>query len=111
MALIATKYQYSVVVHPKDILLVALNHLDTIRRYVKEERAIELAEGFHELLIESYASKNYAQMKAYRSAVLHYLDRVKLKMTNLVRLGLQDENGAFIHHPQKIHPGILWKFN
>lgn len=84
-----------------------MNHLDTIRKSVTDTTAKTLSENLHNLLVDRFKDVDIRTMQTYRYLVLSYLADVKLKMTNLIRLGLQKTTGEFVKElPDKVkRPG------
>ena len=106
--MISTKFQFAMCQHPSDVLLIILNHLDSIRRVLTDLHVIRLAEDLHNVLVATYGTMGVATMKNYMNSIRNYVQEVRLKMTNLIKLGLQAATGEFItHYPPDfwIHPG------
>lgn len=81
--------------------------MDTIRKTVTDPTARTLSENLHNLLVDRFKDVDIRTMQTYRYLILSYLADVKLKMTNLIRLGLQKSTGEFAKEfPDKIkRPG------
>jgi len=105
LTLIATKYQYSVCQYPRDIVFIALNHLDSIRNTMSDSNTIQMAQELHHNIIGVYGKMSVWELQLLRCSVLNLLVDVQLKMTNLIKLGLQKETGEFVKEPlTEIHP-------
>ncbi|CAG7729131.1 unnamed protein product [Allacma fusca] len=115
LVMIATKYQFALCQHPRDILLIILNHLDSLRRVLTDLHAIRLAEDLHNILVITYGRTDVSTMKNYLNSIRNYVQEVRLKMTNLIKLGLQTTTGEFVTnyppdfwiHPDCVKPGHI----
>ena len=62
----AFKYQVSLCLRPKDILLITLNHMDAMRKYVQSQTAVrQQVENVYRMLIEVRACHFYLNYSVY----------------------------------------------
>jgi len=92
---------------PTDILIIAINHLEKIRKCITDPVGIQLTENLHKVTVERMKNLDAFTMQGYRYAILTYLSDVRLKMTNLIKLGMQKPSGEFVKNlPDRItRPG------
>ena len=74
--MIATKYQFCVCQNPRDILLIVLNHLDSLRRVLTDINVVRIAEDLHNILVITYGRVNVSEMKNYLNSIRNYVQEV-----------------------------------
>ncbi|XP_059165805.1 protein OSCP1-like [Physella acuta] len=101
----AFKYQVSLALRPKDILLVTLNHMDSIRSYVQDNSTVySLVEYGYKTIIEQYASLSHGEFQLIRQTLLNFFQDVHTRVSIFLKDKVQNNNGRFILKPGGVLP-------
>ncbi|CAL1547918.1 unnamed protein product [Lymnaea stagnalis] len=101
----AFKYQVSLALRPKDLLLITLNHMSAIRKYVEESNpARTLVEYTYKLLIDTYASLSHGEFQLIRQTLLNFFQDMHTRVSIFLKDKVQNNNGRFILTPGGVLP-------
>lgn len=110
------KYQLTTATGPREVVLITLNHTDAMRDMVTDENAHQCVSLVHQMIIDVsiknlnknfilkinnkkkiqlYSNLTYEEIWKVRNECLQVLNPIKIRMTILLRLGLQNENATF----------------
>ncbi|XP_071493076.1 protein OSCP1-like [Diadema antillarum] len=93
----AVKYQISLCLRPKDILLVTLNHMDAIRVFVAHNPAIKgQVEGVCRLLLKTYAFVPVGEFQLIRQTLLGFFQDMHIRVSIFLKEKVQSSNGRFV---------------
>lgn len=93
----AVKYQALLVSNPREILLVTLNHLDSILEFVKEsDSCVDLIEKCYKRIIKTYSDLNEFELQEIRHSILNCLQDLRIKVSVFLKEKLQNWNGTFV---------------
>lgn len=93
----AVKYQTLLVAKPREILLVTLNHLDSILEFVSEsDYCVDLIEKCYKRLIKTFSDMNEFQLQEIRHSILNCLQDIRVKVSVFLKEKIQNWNGTFI---------------
>jgi hypothetical protein len=93
----AVKYQLSMVAKPRDVLLVTLNHLDSILPFVQDSsQSVQLIEQAYKRLFKVYFSMSNNELQLIRYAMLNFFQDLKIKVSVFLREKVQNWNGSFV---------------
>lgn len=89
------KYQMTVATGPREVILITLNHTDAMRDMVSDENAHQCVSLVHQMIVDLYSNLTYEEIWKVRNECLDVLKSINVRMTILLRLGLQNENATF----------------
>ncbi|KAL8619017.1 hypothetical protein ACOMHN_020715 [Nucella lapillus] len=93
----AFKYQVSLCLRPKDILLITLNHMDAMRTYVQGHSAVrQQVEGVYRLLFETYSSLPDGEFQLIRQTLLCFFQDMHIRVSIFLKEKVQNNNGRFV---------------
>ncbi|KAK7107490.1 protein OSCP1-like [Littorina saxatilis] len=93
----AFKYQVSLCLRPKDILLITLNHMDAMRKYVQAQSAVrQQVENVYKMLLETYASLPEADFQLIRQTLLSFFQDMHIRVSIFLKDKVQNNNGRFV---------------
>lgn len=93
----AFKYQVSLALCPKDILLITLNHMDAIRNFVKGQSNIEQqVDHVYRLLLETYSPMSAGQFQLVRQTLLSFFQDMHIRVSIFLKDKVQTSNGRFV---------------
>ncbi|XP_074653497.1 protein OSCP1-like [Tubulanus polymorphus] len=93
----AFKYQVSLCLQPKEILLVTLNHMDSIRAFVNDSHNIrQQVENVYRLLIQNYASLSSGDFQLIRQTLLSFFQDMHIRVSIFLKDKVQNANGRFV---------------
>lgn len=95
LMIVIVKYQLTVATGPREIILLTLNHIDAMRDMVSNPSAQQCVGLVHQMVIDFYGSLTCDEIWAARSVCLKQLEPYCVKVSILLRLGLQNEDGTF----------------
>ncbi|KAH9489142.1 Protein oscp1 [Bulinus truncatus] len=101
----AVKYQISLALRPKDILLITLNHMDAIRSHVEDSSSTKTqVEYAYTLLIETYATLSHGEFQLIRQTLLNFFQDVHTRVSIFLKDKVQSNNGRFVLKPGGVLP-------
>ena len=93
----AFKYQVSMCLKPRDIILVTLNHLDAMRVFVGEATEIrQQLDHVYRLLMESFASLTMGEYQLIRQTLLNFFQDMHIRVSIFLKDKVQNSNGRFV---------------
>ena len=93
----ALKYQVLLSMSPRDILLITLNHMDAVRKFVGgNDNVMELINNVYTLLYQNYASLSQAQFQLIRQSLLSFLQDLHIRVSIFLKDRVQNSNGKFV---------------
>lgn len=93
----AFKYQISLCLRPKDVLLVTLNHMDAMRNFVEDNLNIkqQVENAFH-LLIQHFAALSDGEFILIRQTLLNFFQDMHIRVSIFLKDKVQNPNGRFV---------------
>ncbi|RMZ95550.1 OSCP1 isoform X2 [Brachionus plicatilis] len=92
----AVKYQTLLVSKPHEILLVTLNHLDSILEFVADsDYCVDLIEKCYKRLIKTYSDMDEFELQEIRHSILNCLQDLRVKVSVFLKEKIQNWNGTF----------------
>ncbi|XP_012289219.1 protein OSCP1 [Orussus abietinus] len=101
------KYQFTVVTGPRELILITLNHLDSLRELVCEKNAEACIGVVHGLITDLYGNMTHEKIWQIRNECLRVLEPHKIRVSVLLRLGLQNNDTTFNVTPQRYNEKYL----
>ncbi|XP_048510177.1 protein OSCP1-like isoform X2 [Athalia rosae] len=95
LMIMLTKYQLTVSTGPREVILLTLNHIDAMHEIVTDENAHECINLVHQMLIDLYGNMTMGQVWHMRNECLKVLGDYCIRVSVLLRLGLQNGDGSF----------------
>lgn len=93
----AFKYQVSMCLKPRDIILVTLNHLDAMRGFVGDAAEIrQQLDHVYRLLMESFASLSLGEYQLIRLTLLNFFQDMHIRVSIFLKDKVQNSNGRFV---------------
>ncbi|WAR08115.1 OSCP1-like protein, partial [Mya arenaria] len=93
----AFKYQVSLSLTPRDILLITLNHMDAIRKFVDGQDAIlQQVEYVYKLLLETFGSMTSGGFHLIRQTLLNFFQDMHIRVSIFLKDKVQTSNGRFV---------------
>lgn len=102
---------------PRDLLLITLNHLDSLRNLVSSPSVYQQLDSVYCIFMKTYFSMQEAELLNIRYSLLNYLQDIRIKVSVFLRLGQQSNDGTFVHPfveniPNGYEiPGVMKVFN
>ncbi|XP_013087262.2 protein OSCP1-like isoform X1 [Biomphalaria glabrata] len=100
----AVKYQISLALRPKDILLITLNHMDTIRSHVEDSSVKAQVEYAFKIFLETYASLSHGEFQLIRQTLLNFFQDVHTRVSIFLKDKVQNNHGRFVLKPGGVLP-------
>lgn len=114
----AFKYQVSLALRPKDILLITLNHMDAIRNYVESSTSVRSqVDVVYKMLIDVYAALSNGEFQLIRQTLLSFFQDMHIRVSIFLKDKVQNNNGRFILTPGGSlpfgteQPGVIRSFD
>lgn len=93
----AFKYQVSLVLRPRDILLVTLNHMDAIKQFVADSPSITTqVDNVYRLFIHHFASLTMGEFMLIRQTLLNFFQDMHIRVSIFLKDKVQSSNGHFV---------------
>lgn len=93
----ALKYQVLLSMSPRDVLLITLNHMDTVRKFVEgNDHVMEQVDNVYKLLYQNYASLSLSQFQLIRQSLLAFLQDLHIRVSIFLKDKVQNTNGKFV---------------
>lgn len=93
----AFKYQVSLALCPRDILLITLNHMDAIRKFVDgQANILQQVEHVYRLLLETYGSMTSGGFHLIRQTLLNFFQDMHIRVSIFLKDKVQTSNGRFV---------------
>jgi len=93
----AVKYQLTMTKRPADILLVTLNHFDTVFDFVKDNATCRgLMEDFYKRFSQTYSNLNLGELQTLRQAQLNFFQDMHIRVSIFLKEKVQNQDGGFV---------------
>uniref|UniRef100_A0A0C9QEJ6 OSCP1 protein n=1 Tax=Fopius arisanus TaxID=64838 RepID=A0A0C9QEJ6_9HYME len=94
------KYQLIACTGPREVILATLNHVDALRDMVTQTSAHECITLVHRMIVDVYGELSHDEIWQARNECLIALASINVRVSILLRLGLQNEDTTFNILPQ-----------
>ncbi|XP_054267139.1 protein OSCP1-like [Macrosteles quadrilineatus] len=98
------KYQLFAAAHPKDLVLITLNHLDSIRNLVNNQAIHKQLDNAYFLLIKTYGQMGNGELQRLRYHILNFFQDMRIRVSIFMRQSLQNSSGCFVISPSCVIP-------
>ncbi|CAG5135943.1 unnamed protein product [Candidula unifasciata] len=96
----AFKYQVSLALRPKDILLITFNHVDALRSSTEEgDNVRKQVEHVYDKLTETYASLSHGEFQLIRQTLLSFFQDMHIRVSIFLKDKVQNNSGRFLITP------------
>ncbi|XP_052284911.1 protein OSCP1-like isoform X2 [Dreissena polymorpha] len=93
----AFKYQVSLSLTPKDILLITLNHMDAIRKFVEgQDTILQQVDHVYRLLLETFGQMTCGGFHLVRQTLLNFFQDMHIRVSIFLKDKVQTSNGRFV---------------
>ncbi|CAG2068447.1 unnamed protein product [Timema podura] len=92
------KYQVFNAQSPNDVVLITLNHLDSIRNFVNCLAIQKQVDMAHSMVMKMYGNMSPGELQTIRYSLLNFFQDLKVRVSVLLRVGVQNSHGDFIIH-------------
>ncbi|XP_052709052.1 protein OSCP1-like isoform X4 [Crassostrea angulata] len=93
----AFKYQVSLCLRPKEIILITLNHMDAIRAFVEGQPNIkQQVDHVYRLLIQTFGSLSNGEFQLIRQTLLNFFQDMHIRVSIFLKDKVQNSNGRFV---------------
>jgi len=93
----ALKYQVSLCKQPFDILMVTLNHMDSMREFARgNETILEQVDFVYGLLTEAYSDLTAGDFQLIRHTLLSFFQDMHIRVSIFLKDKVQTPNGRFV---------------
>nr|ACE75060.1 oxidored-nitro domain-like protein [Glyptapanteles flavicoxis] len=100
LMMMMVKFQLSTATGPREIVLLTLNHVDAFRGMITRSGTHERITVIHELLIKKYGKLTCNGIWGARNECLDLLRDINVRVSILLKLGLQNEDTSFNLNPR-----------
>ncbi|XP_008560130.1 protein OSCP1 [Microplitis demolitor] len=100
LMMMMVKYQLSVATGPREVVLLTMNHVDAFRNMVTRSGTHGRITVVHEMIIKKYGPLTYDEVWQARNECLDLLCGINVRVSILLKLGLQNEDTTFNNHPR-----------
>ncbi|XP_046484913.1 protein OSCP1 [Neodiprion pinetum] len=95
LMIMLTKYQLTMSTGPREVILLILNHIDAMREIAVDKNAHECINLVHHMVVNLYGNMTMGQVWQTRKDCLKVLDDYHVRVSVLLRLGLQNNDATF----------------
>ncbi|XP_012218508.1 protein OSCP1 [Linepithema humile] len=95
------KYQLTAATGPREIILITMNHIDAMRDMVSDVNAQKCVSLVHQIIIDFYGCLTFEEVWSARQCCLKELESYSVRVSILLRRGLQNEDASFNIIPQR----------
>ncbi|XP_029156161.1 protein OSCP1 isoform X2 [Nylanderia fulva] len=100
LMIMMVKYQLTAATGPREVILIILNHVDAIRDMVSDLNAQKCVTLVQEMVLDFYSCLTFEQIWSARECCLKELESYHVRVSILLRRGLQNEDASFNISPQ-----------
>ncbi|XP_073979680.1 organic solute carrier partner 1 [Rhodnius prolixus] len=90
------KWQVFSASHPRELVLITLNHLDAIRMLVTCPAIHKQLDTTYFMFIKTYGQMTCGELQRVRYSLLNFLQDVRIRVSLLLRQRLQNPDGSFV---------------
>lgn len=101
LMIMMVKYQLKVATGPREIILITLNHIDAMRDMVSDVNAQKCVSMVHQMVVNFYGCLTFDEVWNVRQCCLKELEPYNVRVSILLRRGLQNDDASFNIIPQK----------
>ncbi|XP_013416760.1 protein OSCP1-like [Lingula anatina] len=93
----AFKYQVSLCLRPRDILMITLNHMDAIAAFVQDApNAKSQVEYVYTLIKQNFGSMSLGEFQLIRQTLLIFFQDMHIRVSIFLKDKVQNSNGRFV---------------
>ncbi|KAL4233856.1 Protein oscp1 [Mactra antiquata] len=93
----AFKYQVSLALNPKDILLITLNHMDAIKKFVEgQTNIVQQVDHVYTLLLQTFGPMTSGGFHLIRQTLLNFFQDMHIRVSIFLKDKVQTSNGRFV---------------
>ncbi|XP_021376797.1 protein OSCP1-like isoform X2 [Mizuhopecten yessoensis] len=93
----AFKFQVSLSLRPKDIILTTLNHIDAIKSLLDGAPQVQQqVDHVYRLLIETFGSLSLGEFQLIRQTLLNFFQDMHIRVSIFLKDKVQSSNGRFV---------------
>ncbi|XP_063602215.1 protein OSCP1-like [Penaeus indicus] len=96
LMVMAMKHQVLLAPHPRDLLLLTLNHLDALRGFATSTPVLAQVEGTALLFTQTYGKMNMGELASIRHALLGFVQDLRIRVSLFLKENQQNPSGAFV---------------
>ncbi|BES88108.1 Hypothetical protein NTJ_00914 [Nesidiocoris tenuis] len=89
------KWQVFTVSHPRELILVTLNHMDSTRAMVTDQTIHKQLDSAYFMFIKTYGQMSCGELQRVRYSLLNFMQDVRIRVSLLLRQRLQNADGSF----------------
>ncbi|KYN14830.1 Protein OSCP1 [Trachymyrmex cornetzi] len=101
LMIMMVKYQLRAATGPREIILITLNHIDGMRDIVNDVNAQKCVSMVHQMVVSFYGCLTFEEVWNARESCLKELEPYHVRVSILLRRGLQNDDASFNVVPQK----------
>ncbi|KYM79123.1 Protein OSCP1 [Atta colombica] len=101
LMIMMVKYQLKVATGPREIILITLNHIDGMRDIVNDVNAQKCVSMVQQMVVSFYGCLTFEEVWNVRENCLKELEPYHVRVSILLRRGLQNDDASFNVVPQK----------
>ncbi|KAM0726362.1 Protein OSCP1 [Formica fusca] len=95
LMIMMVKYQLKAATGPREVILIILNHIDAIRDMVSDTNAQKCVTLVQEMVVDFYGCLTFEEVWSARESCLKELESYHVRVSILLRRGLQNEDASF----------------
>ncbi|XP_011631586.2 protein OSCP1 isoform X2 [Pogonomyrmex barbatus] len=95
------KYQLTAATGPREVILITLNHIDAMRDMVGDVNTQKCISMAHQMIVNFYGCLTFDEVWNARQSCLKELEPCNVRVSILLRRGLQNDDATFNVIPQK----------
>ncbi|KMQ95383.1 protein oscp1-like protein [Lasius niger] len=95
LMIMMVKYQLKAATGPREVILIILNHVDAIRDMVSDSNAQKCVTLVQEMVVDFYGCLTFEEVWSARESCLKELESYHVRVSILLRRGLQNEDASF----------------
>ncbi|XP_011876684.1 PREDICTED: LOW QUALITY PROTEIN: protein OSCP1 [Vollenhovia emeryi] len=101
LMIMMVKYQLQAATGPREVILITLNHMDAMRDMVSDVNVQKSVSMVHQMIINFYGCLTFDEVWKVRQSCLKELEPYNVRVSILLRRGLQNDDASFNVVPQK----------
>ncbi|EFN81721.1 Protein OSCP1 [Harpegnathos saltator] len=101
LMIMMVKYQLTAATGPREVILITLNHIDAMRDMVSDVNAQKCVTLVHQMIVDFYGCLTFDDVWSARQSCLKELEPYNIRVSILLRRGLQNEDASFNMTPHK----------
>ncbi|XP_024877547.1 protein OSCP1 [Temnothorax curvispinosus] len=101
LMIMMVKYQLKAATGPREVILIILNHIDAMRDMVSDVSAQKCVSMVHQMIVNFYGCLTFDEVWNARQSCLKELEPYNVRVSILLRRGLQNDDASFNVTPQK----------